>query len=123
MVGAPEWVCARDSICVTVTLSADSRRKRLADARQRRGLLLLHRSGLSPLTPCQSPGALTDVTARRIAQPPKAVFVARLRPGPARPLASYQIQTTTIWVEPSSTGDTRRQDALRDPGYALRLSP
>ena len=35
--------------------------------RGRRGLLLLHRSGLSPHTPCRSPGALTHVTARRIA--------------------------------------------------------
>jgi hypothetical protein len=30
----------------------------------RRGLLFLHRSGLSPPTPCQSPGALTHVAAR-----------------------------------------------------------
>src|ERR1700761_8523082 len=32
--------------------------------RGRRGLLLLHRSGLSPHTPCQSPGALTIVRHR-----------------------------------------------------------
>jgi hypothetical protein len=35
----------------------------------------------------------THVTARRIAQPPKAAFVTRLQPGqlPAEPLVSYQI--------------------------------
>src|SRR6476659_11497062 len=38
--------------------------------RGRRGLLLLHRSGLSPHTPCRSPGALTRVAARRIARSP-----------------------------------------------------
>jgi hypothetical protein len=32
---------------------------------------------------------------------------------PAGPLASYQIKPTTIWVEPSSTGDARRLGALR----------
>src|SRR5262249_53889880 len=60
----------------------------------------------------------TRVTARRIAQPPKAAFVARLPPGrlPAQPLPSYQINPTTIWVEPSSTGDPRRRGALRNPG-------
>src|SRR6202022_4607408 len=34
-------------------------RGRLRTDRGRRGLLLLHRSGVSPHTPCQSPGALT----------------------------------------------------------------
>src|ERR1700748_772404 len=34
-------------------------RGRLRTDRGRRGLLLLHRSGLSPHTPCRSPGALT----------------------------------------------------------------
>src|SRR5215472_16867437 len=38
-------------------------RGRLRTDRGRCGLLLLHRSGLSPHTPCQSPGALTHVTA------------------------------------------------------------
>src|SRR6202040_174797 len=36
-------------------------RGRLRTDRGRRGLLLLHRSGLSPHTPCQSPGALTCI--------------------------------------------------------------
>src|SRR4029077_9436330 len=38
--------------------------------RGRRGLLLLHRSGLSPHTPCQSPGALTHVAACTLARSP-----------------------------------------------------
>src|SRR6202022_806549 len=33
-------------------------------------LLILHRSGLSPHTPCQSPGALTRVAACTLALPP-----------------------------------------------------
>src|ERR1700746_733081 len=36
--------------------------------RGRRGLLLLHRSGLSPHTPCRSPGALTRVAACTLAR-------------------------------------------------------
>src|ERR1700751_2489494 len=38
--------------------------------RGRRGLLLLRRSGLSPHTPCQSPGALTRVAACTLALSP-----------------------------------------------------
>src|ERR1700746_3568433 len=38
--------------------------------RGRRGLLLLHRSGLSPHTPCRSPGALTRVAACTLALSP-----------------------------------------------------
>src|SRR6516225_3189452 len=40
--------------------------------RGRRGLLLLHRSGLSPHTPCRSPGALTRVAACTLAQSPNS---------------------------------------------------
>src|SRR5262252_5896013 len=43
----------------------------------RRGLLLLHCSGLSPHTPCQSPGALTHVAACTLAQSPYFVTVMR----------------------------------------------
>src|SRR6266404_2231210 len=43
--------------------------------RGRRGLLLLHRSGLSPHTPCRSPGALTRVAACTLARSP--YFVTR----------------------------------------------
>src|SRR5271165_3415363 len=47
-------------------------RGRLRTDRGRRGLLLLHRSGLSPHTPCQSPGALTHVAACTLAQSPNS---------------------------------------------------
>src|SRR5580692_11280945 len=43
-------------------------RGRLRTDRGRRGLLLLHRSGLSPHTPRQSPGALTRVAACTLAR-------------------------------------------------------
>src|SRR6202165_4192432 len=45
-------------------------RGRLRTDRGRRGLLILHRSGLSPHTPCQSPGALTRVAACTLALSP-----------------------------------------------------
>ena len=45
-------------------------RGRLRTARGRCGSLLLHRSGLSPHTPCRSPGALTRVAARTLARSP-----------------------------------------------------
>ena len=45
-------------------------RGRLRTARGRCGSLLLHRSGLAPQTPCRSPGALTRVAARTLAQSP-----------------------------------------------------
>src|SRR5882757_2255959 len=45
-------------------------RGRLRTDRGRRGLLLPHRSGLSPHTPCQSPGALTRVAAYTLALSP-----------------------------------------------------
>src|ERR1700746_338137 len=50
---------------------------------------------------------------------PKAAFVARLPPRrvpPPKPLASYQIKPTTVWAEPSFTGDPRRRGALRNAG-------
>ena len=34
---------------------------------------------------------------------------------PTRPPVSYQIKPTTVWVDPSSTGVTRRRGALRIP--------
>ena len=57
----------------------------------------------------------TRVTARRIAQPPKAAFVTRLRPGQLPDRAARQLpeQPTTLWVEPSSTGDPRPRGARR----------
>ena len=42
---------------------------------------------------------------------------ASVPPGyPTRPPVSYQIKPTTVWVDPSSTGVTRRRGALRYPG-------
>src|SRR3981189_683240 len=52
-------------------------RGRLRTDRGRRGLLLLPRSGLSPHTPCQSPGALTRVAACPLARSPYAVPAIR----------------------------------------------
>ena len=56
----------------------------------------------------------THVTARRIAQPPKATFVARLRPGQLPSQAARQLPdlSTIIRVEPSSTDDSRLRGAL-----------
>src|SRR5215469_15457591 len=51
------------------TLRRRPRGRRRTD-RGRRGLLLLRRSGLSPHTPCQSPGALTRVAACTLALSP-----------------------------------------------------
>src|SRR5262252_4604399 len=49
--------------------------------RRRRGLLLLHRSGLPPHTPCRSPGALTRVAACTLARPPvRGPLYRRLQP-------------------------------------------
>jgi hypothetical protein len=45
--------------------------------RGRRGLLLLHRSGLSPHTPCRSPGALIRVAACTLARSPYIVTAIR----------------------------------------------
>ena len=36
---------------------------------------------------------------------------------PTRPPVSYQIKPTTVWVDPSSTGITRRRGALRNAGW------
>src|SRR3954463_192205 len=55
----------------------------------------------------------TRVTARWIAQPPKAAFVTRLQPSQLPDQTARQLpeQSTTLRVEPSSTGDTRRRGA------------
>ena len=60
----------------------------------------------------------TRVTARWIAQPPKAAFVTRLQPSQLPDQTARQLpeQSTTLRVEPSSTGDTRRRGALGGSG-------
>jgi hypothetical protein len=63
----------------------------------------------------ETSSGFTRVTARWIAQPPTAAFVTRLRPGRLPGQAARQLpdQSTTLWVEPSSTGDTRLRGARR----------
>jgi hypothetical protein len=71
--------------------------------------------------PDHSPG-VTRVAAGRIAQPPKAAFVARLQPGrlPSQTARQLPDPSTSIRVEPSSTRETRRQGAHGDtPGFTL----
>ena len=55
----------------------------------------------------------THVTARQIAQSPKATFVTRLRPRRLPGQAARQLpdQSTTLWVESSSTDDSRLRGA------------
>ena len=57
--------------------------------------------------------SFTHVTARRIAQPPKATFVARLQPCRLPDKAARQLPylSTTIRVGPSPTGDPRLRGA------------
>src|SRR5215204_3207693 len=73
----------------------------------------------------EASSGFTRVTARWIAQPPKAAFVTRLRPGrlPCQAARQRPDQSTTLWVEPSSIGDTRRRGALGNArSYRLPLS-
>src|SRR5258706_1541731 len=55
----------------------------------------------------------THVTAHRIAQSPKATFVTRLQPFrlPGRAARQLPDQSTTLWVDSSSTGDSRPRGA------------
>ncbi len=59
----------------------------------------------------------TRVTARWIAQLPKATFVTRLQPLrlPARAARQLPDQSTTLWVDSSSTDDSRLRGALPIP--------
>src|SRR5216684_3575375 len=67
-------------------------RGRLRTDRGRRGLLLLHRSGLSPHTPCRSPGALTYATACQVARPP---LTDRTRS--PRPQRAFTSRLSAVW--------------------------
>src|SRR3954451_7881232 len=66
----------------------------------------------------------TRVTARWIAQPPKAAFVTRLQPSQLPDQTARQLpeQSTTLRVEPSSTGDTRRRGALGKAGHRTQCA-
>ncbi len=78
---------------------------------------LFRRVGIRNFT-FEACSGFTHVTARWIAQPPKATFVTRLRPGQLPDQTARQLpdQSTTPWVDPSSTGDTRRRGALNKMG-------
>src|SRR5260370_29439757 len=67
--------------------------------------------GIVTLEACSG---FTHVTARGIAQPPKAAFVTRLQPFrlPGRTARQLPDQSTTLWVESSSTSDPRLRGAL-----------
>src|SRR3954447_24347799 len=68
----------------------------------------------------EASSGFTRVTARWIAQPPKAAFVTRLRPSQLPDQTARQLpdQSTTLWMEPSSIGDTRRRGALGSAGVS-----
>jgi hypothetical protein len=65
----------------------------------------------------------TRIMARWIAQPPMAAFVTRLQSGRLLVQTARQLpdQSTTLWVEPSSTGDTRPRGALLPPSSLRSL--
>src|SRR6266446_7602179 len=65
----------------------------------------------------------THVTAHRIAQSPKATFVTRLQPFRLSGRAARQLpdQSTTLWVDSSSTGDSRLRGAR--PFTSVRVCP
>ena len=67
----------------------------------------------------------THVTARRIAQPPKATFVTRLQPSrlPGRAARQLPDQSTTLWVESSSTDDSRLRGARPRADIAVPDNP
>src|SRR3984893_3944720 len=79
-------------------------------------------SALSLFEACSG---FTHVTTRRIAQPPKAAFVTRLQPCrlPGRAARQLPDQSTTLWVESSSTSDPRLPGALPTGDIELRTSP
>jgi len=69
----------------------------------------------------------TRVTARTLAQPPKAAFVTGLRRGrlPGHAARQLPAQSTTRWVEPTSTGVSRLRGApeVADMVATWKLSP
>jgi hypothetical protein len=66
----------------------------------------------------------THVTAHRIAQPPKATFVTRLQPfrSPGRTARQLPDQSTTLWVDSSSTGNSRLRGALPLTDSAMKAA-
>ena len=78
---------------------------------------LFRRVGIRIIT-FEACSGFTHVTARWIAQPPKAAFVTRLRPGRLPNQAARQLpeQSTTLRVKSSSTGGARLRRALNKMG-------
>ena len=74
---------------------------------------LFRRVGIHTFT-FEACSGFTHVTARRIAQPPKATFVTRLQPMrlPAQAARQLPDQSTTLRVESSSTDNPRLRGAL-----------
>src|SRR5207247_3362203 len=66
----------------------------------------------------------THITARWIARPPKATFVTRLQCDqlPSHPARQLPDLSTTIWVDSSSTGDTRPSGHTAISGVVLEWS-
>jgi hypothetical protein len=69
--------------------------------------------------PFEACSGFTHVTARWIAQPPKATFVTRLRPSRSPGQVARQLpdQSTIVRMESSSTRDTRLQGAHGDSAF------
>jgi hypothetical protein len=65
------------------------------------------------------PGRHPHYGARWIARPPQAAFVTRLRPVRLPVQAARQLpdQSTTLWAEPSSAGDTRLRGAPKQSQF------
>ena len=75
----------------------------------------LHRRVGIRIATFEACSGFTHVTARRLAQPPKATFVTGLQPtdyADKLPV-SYSTKPATIEVEPSSTGNTPLRGTLR----------
>src|SRR5512132_1991820 len=87
------------------------RRAPITGAQNRKSALT---SALTENAPYKACSGFTRVTARRIAQLPKATFVTRLQPLrlPARAARQLPDQSTTLWVDSSSTDDSRLRGAL-----------
>ena len=85
---------------------------------------VLCNSRLTNRGPYKACSGFTHVTARRIAQPPKATFVARLRPGRLPDQAARQLPdlSTIIRVRSSLTDNSRLRGALpaTDPCAAAK---
>src|SRR5205823_3475258 len=67
----------------------------------------------------------THITARWIARPPKATFVTRLQcvQLPSHPARQLPDLSTTIWVDSSSTGDTRPSGHTATCGMGTNQNP